>query len=77
METTTTRKSFTRIGKKDIVRALIKEAKRVGYLVEKDDMSFHVKDDSNGHSVVRGIQVNRGIYGITYFTEYWQEPEMV
>ena len=52
----------------------IKEAKRVGYLVEKDDISFYVNDDETGDLVMMGIKVNRSFYATTFSKAYWQEP---
>ena len=52
----------------------IKEAKRVGYLVEKDDISFYVNCDETGDLVMMGIRVNRSFYATTFSKKYWQEP---
>jgi hypothetical protein len=51
----------------------IKEAKRVGYLVEKDDISFYVNDNESGDLVMMGIRVNRSFYATTFNRLYWQD----
>lgn len=79
METNTAppaRKSFVRLGQKPQMAALIKEAKRVGYKVEKDDMLCKITDPENGHKVVTICRVHNAMYAFTYYTEYWGEPPM-
>lgn len=52
----------------------IKEAKRVGYLIEKDDISFYINDNETGDIVMMGIRVNRSFYACTFSKLYWVEP---
>ena len=66
--------SFVKLVKPKLVAADIKEAKRVGYLIEKDDMSFYINDDETGELVMMGILVNRSFYACTLSKKYWQEP---
>jgi hypothetical protein len=54
----------------------IKEAKRVGYLVERDDMSFYINDDETGELVMNGIRVNRSFYACIFSKRYWEEPPL-
>jgi len=65
---------FMKIAKSDVVKDHLKEAKRVKYIVEKDDMSFYVNDDETGELVMKGIMVGRNIYAITFNNQYWQDP---
>ena len=57
------------------VKDYLKEARRVKYIIEKDDMSFVVKDDETNEMVFKGIRLNRSFYAVTFSTLYWQEPD--
>jgi hypothetical protein len=57
------------------ITTYLREAKRVGYLIEKDDMSFTVKDDETNGLVFKGIRMNRTFYAVTFSTLYWQVPD--
>jgi hypothetical protein len=57
------------------VTEYLKEAKNVGYLIEKDDMSFVVKDDETNEMIFKGIRMNRTFYAVTFNKEYWMEPD--
>jgi hypothetical protein len=65
---------FTKIGKVPVVKDYIKEAKRVQYIIEQDDMGFYINDDQSGDLVMSGIMVNHGLYAISFSKNYWQEP---
>ena len=67
---------FTRLISPAKVALDIKEAKRVGYLVEKDDMSFYINDDETGELVMNGIRVNRSFYACAFNRLYWEEPSI-
>lgn len=68
------RNMFTRLGPNKVASDLRKEAKRVGYNVEKDDMSFRVTDPENNNAqVVKGIRIRPNFWAITYFRPYWEE----
>jgi len=57
------------------VKQYLKEARRVGYIIEKDDMSFTVKDDETNDLVFKGIRMNQTFYAVTFSALYWQEPD--
>jgi hypothetical protein len=67
--------TFTKLMAPKTVTEYLKEAKRVGYIIEKDDMSFTVKDDETNDLVFKGIRMNRTFYGVTFSKEYWQCPD--
>ena len=66
--------TFIRLMSPQTVKTYLKEAKRVGYLITKDDMSFVVKDDETNDMVFKGIRMNRTFYGVTFNKMYWVEP---
>ena len=72
------RSTFIRIADKKKVNALIKEAKRVGYTVEKSgDFSAKITDPDNAGALVLKA-VNMGnCWSISYATAYWGEPEVI
>jgi hypothetical protein len=67
--------TFIKLMAPKTVTAYLKEAKRVGYLIEKDDMSFVVKDDETNDLVFKGIRMNRTFYAVTFNKGYWMEPD--
>lgn len=66
--------TFIKLMSPDTVKDYLKEAKRVGYLITKDDMSFKVLDDETKEMVFKGIRLNRSFYGVTFSRKYWVEP---
>ena len=79
-----TRTSFIRISDKATVTALVKEAKRVGYKVEKKMFdaktvfSYVVTDPENANAVVfRSTNVRPGLWATSYSLTYWDEPAIV
>ena len=67
--------TFIKLVRTADLNALVKEARRVKYLVERDDISVTVHDDEAPHALVfKAIQVQRGIWGTTFSKDYWQEP---
>jgi hypothetical protein len=68
---------FTKLLSPETVKSYLKEAKRVKYLVDKDDMSFYVNDDGTGELVFNGIRVNRSFYACTFSKKYWEEPPII
>jgi len=68
---------FVKLINPENVKAYLKEARRVNYLIEKDDMSFYVNDDETGELVFNGIRVNRSFYACTFSKKYWEEPPLV
>lgn len=72
--TMTNKNTFIKLMAPKKVTEYLKEAKRAGYLIEKDDMSFVVTDDDTNEMVFKGIRMNRTFYGVTFSKEYWVEP---
>lgn len=69
------RDSFIKVCTTSFVKEQQKEAKRVGYKVVKDDMSFKILDpDYNDALVMKGIQMQHNIWGVTFPFAYWVEP---
>ena len=68
---------FIKLMKPSKVTEYLKEAKRVKYIVKKDDMSFFVNDDETGELVFNGIKMNRSLYACTFSKKYWEEPPIV
>ena len=59
------------------VNALVKEAKRVKYIVnESRDFRSHVEilDDSNNALVFKAFRWNRRTWHVTFSKDYWQSP---
>lgn len=80
------RTSFIRIGDKAGVLALVKEAKRVGYKVEKHMLgkmvfAYVVTDPGDfglGTDLVfRSTNVRPGLWTTSYSLKYWDEPAIV
>ena len=69
------KETFIKLMAPKTVKEYLKEAHKVGYLIEKDDMSFVVKDDETNEMVFKGIRVNRSFYGVTFSKKYWVEPD--
>ena len=67
--------TFIKLMTPKTVTAYLKEAKRVGYPIIKDHMSFVVKDDETNDLVFKGIRMNRTFYAVTFSKMYWVEPE--
>jgi hypothetical protein len=68
------KETFIKLCSPEYVKGLLKEAKRVKYLITKDDMSFKVLDDETNDLVFKGIRLNRSFYGVTFSKKYWVEP---
>ena len=66
--------TFIKMMAPQTVKEYLKEAKRVKYIIEKDDMSFKVLDDETKEMVFKGIRMNRNFYAVTFSKEYWVEP---
>lgn len=49
----------------------IKEARRVKYLVKKDNMQFQVNDDETGEIVMSGICLNAAFWLCIFSNKYW------
>ena len=70
------KETFIKMCSPSFVKDLLKEAKRVKYLIEKDDMSFIVRDDETNDLVFKGIRMNRSFYAVNFSKKYWVEPEL-
>ena len=67
---------FLKLCSKEFIKDLLKEAKRVGYLIMKDEISFKVHDDETGDIVFDGIMIRPGTYAVHFSKLYWVEPEV-
>ena len=57
---------------------LIKEARRVKYIVKQDGREvYDVRDDETGEVVFFGIKQSPSRWIASFSTLYWQEPEML
>ena len=70
MKETTT---FIKLCGTKYIKSLIKEAKRVGYRVTKDDISVIVQDEVDDALVFKSIRVNYDMWGTTFSKLYWQD----
>jgi len=66
--------TFIKLMAPQTVKEYLKEAKRVKYIIEKDDMTFKVLDDETKELVFKGIRMNRSFYAVTFSKKYWVEP---
>lgn len=74
---TATPKSFTRIVSHKYFMNLIKEARRVKYIVKQDGREvYDVRDDETGEVVFFGIKQSPSRWIASFSTLYWQEPPM-
>lgn len=72
---TATPKSFTRVVSHKYFMEMIKEARRVKYIVKKEGgFIYDVRDDETGEKVFTGIKHSSGKWIATFSTLYWQEP---
>jgi len=65
---------FQKVLKNKSVAVHLKEAKRVKYLVRKDDISFQINDDETGDIVMSGIKLNAAFWVVVLSKKYWVEP---
>lgn len=74
---TQTPKSFTRIVDHKYFMDLVKEARRVKYIVKQDGRELYdVRDDETGDMVFFGMKHPSGKWIASFSTLYWQEPPM-
>ena len=66
-------KTFIRLMGPKVKASYLKEAKRVGYQITKDALTFTVRD--NEALVFKGVQARRGIWAVTFSKDYWQEEK--
>jgi hypothetical protein len=65
---------FQRVLKNKSVAEHLKEAKRVKYLVKKDDLEFQIHDDVTGDIVMNGMRLNAAFWITVFSKKYWVEP---
>jgi hypothetical protein len=65
---------FQKVLKNKSVAEHLKEAKRVKYLVKKDDLEFQVHDDVTGDIVMNGMRLNAAFWITVFSKKYWVEP---
>ena len=72
------RTTFLKLCKTPFVKGLIKEAKRVKYIVnDNGGFNFEVLDPDHDNSLVfRGVQVRPGLWSVAFSKVYWQEPTL-
>ena len=66
-------KTFLRLMGPKVRASYLKEAKRVGYQIEKDLFTFTVRD--NGALVFKGVAVRAAIWAVTFSKDYWLEEK--
>jgi hypothetical protein len=75
--TTTPPRSFTRVVDHKYFMSLIKEARRVKYIVKQEGQQLYdVRDDETGDKVFFGMKHASGKWIASFSTAYWQEPAM-
>lgn len=77
MTTTSINNSFTRVVPHKYFMELIKEARRVKYIVKKEGgFAYDVRDDETGDKVFFGMRHSSGQWVASFSTQYWQEPAL-
>ena len=68
------RKSFVRVLSHKTFMDYIKEARRVKYIVKKEDgLAYEVRDDETGDQVFFGLRHSSGGWLVSFSTLYWQD----
>jgi hypothetical protein len=62
---------FQKVLKNKTVAEYLKEARRVKYLVKKDDLEFQVHDDETGDIVMNGMRLNAAFWLTVFSKKYW------
>ncbi len=83
MTTTNSRPTFTRLAQTPTVKGMVKDAKKAGYAVEigrfgadgKGEIYYYKITDGTD-LVFKATMVQRGVWGMTFSTNYFQEPTM-
>ena len=86
MMTTTqnkTRSTFTRLAQTPTVKGMVKDAKKAGYAVEVGRFGadgkgeiYYYKITDGADLVFKATMVQRGVWGMTFSTSYFQEPTL-
>ena len=71
-----TSKQFVRIVSHKYFMDLVKEARRVDYVVEGEKGFYQIKDNETGALVFSGMKHSSGKWITTFSTLYWQEPQI-
>ena len=67
---------FLKLVTNPYVKTLLNEAKRVGYLITKDELSFTVNDNTTGEIVFKGNRLRPDMYAVHFSKLYWIEPPL-
>jgi hypothetical protein len=62
---------FQKVLKNSTMKSYIKEARRVKYIVKKDDLELQVNDDETGDIVMNGICLNAAFWLCIFSKKYW------
>jgi len=63
---------FQKVMKNKTVKGYLKEARRVGYIVTKDEgLSFDVNDNETGEIVFCGVVLNAAFHVVMFNRKYW------
>jgi len=75
--TTPQHKSFTRVVPHKYFMDLVKEARRVKYIIKQEGQHLYdVRDDETGEKVFFGMKHSSGKWVASFSTAYWQEPAL-
>ena len=75
MTTTAQHKSFTRVVSHKYFMDLVKEARRVKYIIKQEGQHLYdVRDDETGDKVFFGMKHSSGQWVASFSTAYWVEP---
>jgi len=70
-------KSFTRVVPHKYFMSLIKEARRVKYIIKQEGQHLYdVRDDETGDKVFFGMKHSSGQWVASFSTAYWEEPAL-
>jgi elongation factor P hydroxylase len=72
------RQTFLKVCSTSFIKSLVKEAKRVKYVVNADaGYWYEVLDpDHNNTLVFKAVQVKPNVWATTFAKDYWQEPSL-
>lgn len=76
MDTTSTLKApdcFMKLAPNSTILRLVKEARRVKYIVEKDALFVSVHDNETNDLVFKACRMNRSTWVASFSKLYWQE----
>jgi hypothetical protein len=68
------RKTFIKLLGNDYLKSLVKEARRVKYLIKQDSISVAVRDDGDNALVFKAIKVRPNMWAATFSKDYWKDP---